>query len=351
MNYARLILAAVILTGCSGRDHKDKPDPPRPKQAPPQKAVVIKKLILHPHPGQSPTATPFFIRANITFLQSQPFDGMSVYLRDGQSMLLGQEIQKPVAVPIETIRRVLAPMIGLSGKYFATVFGSSPPSFFDDAGWAIVVENWKRLAIVCKEVGLVGILFDNEQYASPWGNWISGGSNNLIDTQEKAIIRGTEVMTAVVAEYPAITVITLHGPSISRMDALPPIFPQWQTSNELLGPFMEGFLAGSGGTATIVDGGELYSLRSLAQFAEANVYRSANWPAASLGFGIYDKPFQGAAMNVSILRPTLVNAIAEATEWCWYYPELFTYLKSSATGGAPADWVQAIRNARTDAGM
>jgi hypothetical protein len=319
---------------------------PTPVPAPVPTPTVTKKLINAGWFGNT-IPTPSFIRANWTFLQSQPFDGQAVYLRDGAAMSLTQDIMKPVAVPIDTIRRVLAPMIGLPGYHFALVQGSSPPDFFDPA-WGIVVENWRRLAQVCREVGLTGIIFDNEQYHKAWGNYdtATAGGRTLAQYQVMAKTRGAEVMSAVSAASTALAVITLHGPSISRTDAPAPLFPQWQSSNELLGPFFEGMLQGAADKSKVVDGGELYHLRSAAEFAAAHNWRRINWPGASLAYGVYDRMFSGVPMDATILRTTLERALKQADEFCWMYSESVTFLLPADRGGASAAWVEAVRMSR-----
>jgi hypothetical protein len=336
------ILFAVLVVSCSGGSRKDKPDPvPAPIPAPLPTPPAKKKLILHPHPGQDPNATPEFIKANLAFLKSLPFDGLSVYMRDG-GMNVTASINTTTPVTIERIRDILEPVRGMKDS-FAFVLGSSPPDFFHD--WTVVVENWRRLAVVCREVGLAGILFDNEQYAKAWGNWIEGEGRTLEQAQAQAVVRGAEVMRAVVSAFPSIAVIHLHGPSVSRFDAPAPLFPQWQSHNELLGPFFAGQLAGRG-TATVVDGGEIYHLRTFQQFDESYKWRKKQWPNASISFGVYDLPDGGAPMNPEIMRTTIANALKMADGIVWMYPEAASYLLPTA----PAGMLDAIRMARKDAG-
>lgn len=319
------------------------PSPP-PSPPPPVVTVQKKRLILAGWYGNT-IPTPTFIRANWTFLKDQPFDGQAVYLRDPAAMYLTQDIQKPVSVPIDTMRRVLAPMKGLPGSHFALVQGSSPPDFFDPL-WSVVVENWRKLAVACLENGLTGIMFDNEQYHKPWGNYVDAMGRSLGEYQAQARLRGREVMASVVKSYPKISVIHLHGPSVSRNDAPRPYFPTWAAANELLGPYFEGQLAAANGTAKIIDGGELYSLRTSQQFQATADWRRTAWPGMGISFGVTDRPFQTVPMDATILKTTISNALAAADEYVWFYPELATPLFPFTQGGMAPEWIYALKSAR-----
>ena len=141
-------------------------------------------------------------------------------------------------------------------------------------------------------------------------------------------------------------------------------FPQWQSGNELLGPFFAGFQEGSSTPGQNVDGGELYDLRTASEFRDSYDWRRhdiassavdcafispslrASWESdISISFGVYDLPFGGEPMNPAILTTTLVNALAKADRWVWFYAEDNTYLLPESQGGASAEWVNAVRSA------
>jgi hypothetical protein len=175
-------------------------------------------------------------------------------------------------------------------------------------------------------------------------------------------------MEAMVAQFPDIVFLTLHGPYISEPDAPSALqFPQWQSGNELMGPFFAGHMEGAGQAGCVMDGGELYTLRDEDDFQASADWRRnelpsdtvnssfipsalrTTWPdRVSISFGVYDCPFGGASMSASILRPTLANAMRQADKYVWFYAEAYTYLLPSNSGGAPASWVDAIRAARQD---
>ena len=135
---------------------------------------------------------------------------------------------------------------------------------------------------------------------------------------------------------------------------------------ELLGPLFVGFLQGMPSGSSVIDGGELYSLRSADDFAVSYDWRkygiaseatnSTFLPAdireqwerrVSVGYGVFNLPFPAdLTMSPAIMRPTLTNALRQADEEVWYYTQGDAY---TAPGGVSTDWLDAIREARTAA--
>lgn len=317
--------------------------------------------------------TPAFIRANKAFLETQPFHGIVAYLRDDSTGTnVTTRVMTGTAISQATIASVLAPMKGLAWtalqKNFGLVQGSSPPDVFDD--WSVTVQNFANCAAALKDAGFVGICFDNEQYSAPWGDYPSGAkyytTRTLNDYRAQMRLRGKQVMEAMVAVFPEIAIITLHGPSVSEPNAPAALeFPQWQSGNELLGPYYAGFMEGVGSSPALnVDGGELYTLRTASQFLASYNWRKYDEPSAavnspfipaslrpvwpqkiSISYGVYDRPFGGASMTPSILTTTLINALRQADHYVWFYTEGGTFLRPSNAGGASVDWVNAVKAA------
>jgi len=175
------------------------------------------------------------------------------------------------------------------------------------------------------------------------------------------------MMEAMVSQFPDIVVITLHGPYLSEPKAPAPLFPQWSTTNQLIGPFFCGFVEGAGKRATVVDGGKPYHLRTPKDFQDSYDWRKTgiaadrvgcpfipaplrqSWPQrVSVAFGIYDKPFGDADMIPEVLRPTIATALRQADRYAWLCVERFSFLKPSKNGGAGEPWVNAGRTARAE---
>ncbi len=320
--------------------------------------------------------TPAFIAANKSFLETQPFHGLVAYLRNnatGFNATTRTMTTTPLA-PAD-LATLLAPMrtstFSVLRNNFGLVQGSTPPDFFDD--WSVPIQNFANVAKALKDAGLKGIVFDNEQYFSPWGNYPDGAkyaTRTLSEYQVQARLRGKQVMAAMIAQFPEIAVLTLHGPTVSEPKAPWPLFPTWYTANELLGPFFSGMMEGMAGAALNIDGGELYHYRSADEFLRSYNWRKYTlpsdtvncafippamrpaWPGkTSISYGVYDRPFGGASMDPSILRTTLANALRQADRYVWFYAEGATYLLSPGAGGASATWVGAVRQGVADAGV
>ena len=85
--------------------------------------------------------------------------------------------------------------------------------WFDDAGWREVVDHWRLLARVCRESGMIGILYDAEPYTPPHSQFLyraqpAQEQHSFAEYQAQARQRGREVMQAVAEEHPALTIMT-----------------------------------------------------------------------------------------------------------------------------------------------
>ncbi len=356
-----LVVAALLwLSACApseGSSNVRRPGPPF--------------LLLHDWYGKSPVATPSYIRDHRDYLDSLPFDGIVAYLRSpNHSLNVSASVFGTKEVSESEIAFVLAPLTGVSFRNltenFAAVLGGRPPDFMDD--WSVVIGNFARLAKAAREAGLRGIYFDNEAYYAPWPDYPKGvrhPEKSLGEYQDQARRRGREVMEAMTARFPGITVILLHGPYISEPRAPDSLFPQVQSSNELHGPFFAGFLEGAGPHASVVDGGELYNLRTEEEFRGSRDWRKRGLPsmdvdceflpqalrdswAARVGvaFGVIDQPHRGRPMDPATMTVTLSRALRNADRYVWLYVEGPTFLKPPGEGGAPAEWVEAVRRAK-----
>lgn len=333
----------------------------------------LAKLILAPWFGNT-IPTPQFIRDNAGYLDSLPFDGIVAYLRrpdTTDNLTIG--VQGATPVSYELAMDVLAPLRGLGPAQnlkhnFGLVMGGSPPDFFDD--WTSVIADWTNLARALKDSNFAGIMFDNEQYFGPWGDWTGASmkypAKTLGQYQAQARVRGRQIVNAVKQVFTGIHIITLHGPSVSEPKAPAALlYPNWSSGNELLGPFFAGMMDGADLPDTkIVDGGELYGLRSFDEFMKVRDWNKITLPIVSsfipdalkavysqrvsIGFGImdHDDPASGRPMNLSLIGPTLKNALAVADDYCWLYCEAQTFLLPPSAGGASQAWVDAVRGAR-----
>ncbi len=208
-----------------------------------------------------------------------------------------------------------------------------PGDFWDDAVWQRTRNNFSAVAKAAKNLGFKGILFDDEPYAGgqhpyahkmsnfkfpqkaavqahpenyeQWeidesvinrGDWvdyscrINGQSvensedcayrnpaYSFIEHMDKVSSRFEEIMQAMVAEFPGITVLVLHGPATAHPNTniddhyIKPngIFE----TNEYKGAMFVGFKAGLSAQAQLHDLGEFYSYSTDEHFQHAYQWR------------------------------------------------------------------------------
>ena len=306
----------------------------------------------------SPAATPTFVRDNLEFLESQPFDGLALYLRtpDLKTNVTAKVLSNS-RLTLEQIQEVLRPLATVRFRSllhnFAAVLSQNPPDVFDD--WEGVLQNFGRLAQAAREAGLEGIYLDNENYGTRWTDYPSGVAypgKSLQEYQVQARLRGRQVMEAMTAGYPQLTVIVLHGPYLSEPKAPHPLFPSWERANRLQGPFFAGLVEGADPASRCVDGGELYPLRSAEEFQRSYEWRRSElasdrvdcaylppavrdrWPGTvEIAFGLYDRPFRGAPMDPPTLRSCVTRAMSRTDRYVWLYVEGPSFLRPPGPRG------------------
>jgi hypothetical protein len=324
------------------------------------------RLLLHDWFGNSPVASPTFVRDHLDYLESLPFDGLALYLRTPDlrvNVTIG--VLSNDRLGADDIDAVLRPVASLRFRRllhnFAAVINRGPPDVFDD--WDGVVRNFGLLAKAARAAHLEGVYLDNESYGSRWTNFPSGVTHpdkSLAEYQDQARRRGKQLMEAMTAVFPEITVIVLHGPYISEPKAPHPLFPEWSAANRLAGPFFAGLVEGAGTSGTCVDGGELYGLRTPEDFEKSYQWRKSELPSdrvdcsyltpairarwsrtVQVAFGLYERPLDPAT-----LRTLVERALLRTDRYVWLYVEGPTFLRPPGEGGAGADWVSAVRDGR-----
>lgn len=324
------------------------------------------KLILHNWPGGG-AISPQYVKDNLTWLETNRefLDGVAVIFNGSGEVMTNQP------TTYETYMVALAPLKNLPATKlktnFALVFNNKPADVFDD--WTIARQNWKNLAKAVKDTGLAGIMFDNEEYFEFWGDWPEYSKykeKTLNEYQLQTMLRGKQIMEVIVSQFPDIDVMFLHGPYISEPKSVGKVYalPDY---NELKGPFFSGFMQGKGTTATLIDGGEIYNLRTVDQFNKAYEWQkngmssdetnSAFVPPQlrpiwkrdlSVAYGIYNKPEPSEVWTPAVYQSTLMNALNRADDYVWLYTddESFINIGSPQMG---AEWIQAARNAKNAA--
>lgn len=159
--------------------------------------------------------------------------------------------------------------------------------WFDDAGWKNIVHHWQLLARVAREGHLAGIAYDPECYTSPWQQFDYRAQpdkerHTFAAYAAQARLRGREVMAAVVAEYPNITILgyrllsnLLPAVTYGR-DPSPALA---QHTYGLAPAFIDGWLDRIPSTVTLIEGNEdSYLYNEPASFALAYARIRINAP-------------------------------------------------------------------------
>lgn len=342
------------------RDHRNEPVPPAPRPATSDRPLLIKHGWDMPSPG--------YVRDHIDEMERLPFDGLTIAVPG-----LGDKVQRQTPVSYERFRDALAPLRSTrSGRLrhnFAAVYATPAGSVFDD--WSVPVSNFANLARAAREVGLEGILFDNEGYFGDVSNYpgVCPG-HSLTGCQDQARLRGRQILDAMRAVWPDVRVMSLYGPWVSEprtSGALSPLMPfnDVSAANELTGSFFVGMVESAAGTpARVIDGGEIYSARTAAQFAAITRWQtqgmaeqsplvppalSRSWSSTVLpAVGVYDQPWLGTSMDVDTFGGTVGTALAGRSSYVWVYTEKHDWWGSGWPRTAvPRSWVDAVAAAAT----
>lgn len=225
-----------------------------------------------------------------------------------------------------------------------------------DEDWRTVAANAGVAAGFARRTGLRGLVFDTEQYgeARPfdYDRQRDRGRRGFGEYAEQARLRGRELIAAINAAYPDVTLLVLFGHTLPhrRLGAgvahLEPVPDEALARVEygLLAPFLDGVLEGAGPGTVYVDAYESsYPYRERAQFSRArglirdqalrvsrvpDVYRSR----VRAGFGLW-LDFESDRRGWSTTDPSknyftpdgfgqaLRAALAETDGYVWVYSE------------------------------
>ena len=311
-----------------------------------------------------------FILPNAAFIKSLPFDGIVINIPASWS-----QMSPGAVVTAADVHDWLDPLVDFNaGMHNYLVFEMDDPGdLFDDAAWAQVARNWAVIGRVAAETGFTGILFDNEEYQGRWSNFpedytAAEATRGLAAYQAKASQRGRELAQVLARVMPQADLAVAHGPylSVPASPAQPAAIELQAGSfdnSELSGPFFTGLLEGLGPDNSLTDAGELYALRSAADFQQSFTYRDqvlpglipwpvdpgalANWSArVNQGHMIYTAEFPiGYPQTPDSFAKTLANAMAHSEGAVFVYTETsrFSWLDPASL---PADWRQALEKGR-----
>ena len=258
---------------------------------------------------------------------------------------------------------------------FITV-GANPGNvdWFDDAGWRNIIEHWRIAAWLVKQSGFKGLLFDPEPYTKPWAQFgystqPERDKHSFDDYCAKARERGREVMRAIVAEYPDITVFTYFMNSVVATAAghRNPRQALAALGYGLYPAFIDGWLDAVPPTVTLVDGCEsAYRYNSVEEYLEAAVLikgacqnlvspenRAKYRAQVQVSYGIYldaywnpkESPWYvdgKGGSRVDRLGANVRTALRTADEYVWVYGEKFRWWPTPNKSVRQETWDEAL---------
>lgn len=236
--------------------------------------------------------------------------------------------------------------------------------WFDDEGWANIVEHCRIAAWIARQGGLKGIVFDAEAYVKPWRIFHykvqpQHDQHTFIEYNAKARQRGRQVMEGVTDEFPGITWFTyrMHIANTRALEVPATRVAKLKKSTYgLYRPFIDGWLDVAGPQVTFVDGCEKsYHFNNEQQFLEAanlirgdcqllvapenrakyrgqvqigfGIYLDAHWNPRDSEYGKYyiDGPEGPDHPRISRLRANVSAALRISDQYVWLYGEKFSW--------------------------
>jgi hypothetical protein len=338
-----------------------------PRSDPPY-LILLQRRTVEVHTNRTP-----YILDNLAYIESLPFDGMVVNIPPSWTVMRDQPITYD-----DVYDDWLAPLQGKFTRFtqnFVEVMIDDPGDVFDDAAWRVTVENWRTMARAARAAGFVGIFFDNEEYTGRWLNYpedYDDPDHTLDEYRAQTRLRGSQIMRAIVAEFPEVVFLVYHGPYLSEPKTPDEVIAGQADegdASDLTGPLFTGFLEGLGPEAQLIDGGEVYAYRTAEDFADSYEWRKtglpseatdsafitdadrAVWPQrVGISYGVYNLPYptEQQTMTPRIMRSTLEQALRHADRYVWYYTYGDNWL---IPGDMPHCWREAVEGARDAVGV
>ncbi len=325
------------------------------------------------------------LREHRAAMEKRPFDGVVIQLTgdagDGKRCRLRaafadrrweQEWFRPC---VENLRKCRFEQFT---DNFVTV-GANPGNvdWFDEDGWANIVEHWRIAAWIASAAGCRGILFDPEPYTPPHAQFRYGAqpgraTRDFAAYRRQARRRGRAVMRAVAGEYPGMTLFcyfmnSVNARAAGRDDPVPVLRA---AGYGLLPAFIDGWLDELPAKMTLVDGCEsAYRYNSATEYLEAfalikgacrrlvspenrskygaqvqaayGIYLDAYWNPKDSEWGTWYIDGKGES-RVTRLRKNLATALRLADEYVWVYGEKYRWWPTPNGRVRKETWPEAL---------
>jgi len=232
-------------------------------------------------------ADPQRLAANLSEMEGRPFDGVVLRVTgcnpDGKHLQLNWAFLDDAwerawfQEDVNTLKTVQSEK--LTDNFVLLNANPGTVDWFDDAGWANIVDHCRIAAWVAKQGGAKGILFDPEPYASPHAMFHYAAQperdqHTFAKYHAQSRLRGRQVMRAITDEYPEITLFCYFMNSVlvsaaGNADQQPALA---SSRYGLYPAFIDGWLDVTPPGVIFVDGCEsAYRYNSTAEYLESAV--------------------------------------------------------------------------------
>ena len=332
--------------------------------------ILLQGSLLKKADGTDIRNYPAYIKDNVAVIDALPFNGIGFHFPSGYYLMNGTLYSSA------TLSNEWAPLKGVTWKRatnnFAVVNVDRPNDFFDD--WTATIQSFQNLAGVLRDVGIRGILFDNEEYQRNLWHYPAdvsyAATKSLADYHAQARLRGGQIISAVQAVYPEIEFMVLISPA-DNCPSTPDVVNAWtRDPSNLAGAFTVGLIANS--RTPIVDGNEVaYNYRTQAEFDASYQWRkygivtsavhcafipttlNAGWPGKiSISEAVYNNPITYAngvykSMNPAIMQQVATMALRGVDKYAWLFwesPQNW-YNPTGSAHGVSSNWFDAVTQA------
>lgn len=317
---------------------------------------------------------PKFMRENIKQMEKMPFDGLVFHVISAQGIKLAWEVWGHQRFEIEDFQQAITDLQSTKFHRFTDLFlrvnvEPGDVDWFDDAAWAVVLNNFGVAAQIAKVGGIKGLMFDTEQYKSSLFSYSQISNRNgksFGEYQSKVRQRGREWIQEINYWFPNITILLTYGYKIAQPRTLQ--FSREKVRYGLLADFLNGVFDACSDQTKIVDVWEpAYSYKQLEQFKKAYdtiKIKSVEWTDSPekyrqhirAGFGIMmDYNWRKIPWDVNdVLRnyfsPTEFEdsvraALSTSDQYIWIYTEQPRWWTNQRL---PKDYIEALVKARTE---
>jgi len=308
---------------------------------------------------------PKFMRENIKQMEQMPFDGLVFHIINAQGKNLAWEIWGHHRFEIGDFQQALVDLQSTKFHRFTELFlrvnvTPGDVDWFDDAAWAVVLNNFGVAARIAKAGGIKGFILDTEQYKNQLFNYDQLPNRNvksITEYQEKIRQRGREWIQEVNRWFPDITILLPNAYQITKSR---------KTTYGLLADFLNGMFDVCSDNTLIADVWEAsYGYKKPRQFEQAyNLIKTNSLELTGsaekyrqhirAGFGImmdYDWrkiPWDVSDVSKNYFSPTefensIRAALHASDQYVWIYteqPRWWTQQK------LPKDYIEALMKAR-----